>query len=190
MHISGNNFVGRPMARAESYSFSRINHCWGWATWKRAWDLFDEGLTTLESFVADERVRDVFPDRYIQAYTMDRLKAVAAGKDDSWAYVWNYSCYVQNGLTCRPAVNLVRNIGFSEGVTHTTNPRDPLAQMGAKSMSFPLRHPRFVIADGEADRAYYRRHRFYQVTRFVLPLLRRTRLYGPLRDVYWRVFRW
>ena len=40
MHVSGSNFqYGRRRGRA-SYYFSRYAHCWGWATWGRAWQRF------------------------------------------------------------------------------------------------------------------------------------------------------
>ena len=39
--ISGNNFLNNNIKIKEHYYFSRFNHCWGWATWKRAWLLYD-----------------------------------------------------------------------------------------------------------------------------------------------------
>jgi hypothetical protein len=45
MMISGNNFqVYRdrlPSSHAYSYCFSKYVHVWGWATWRRAWELYD-----------------------------------------------------------------------------------------------------------------------------------------------------
>ena len=39
--ISGNNFqFGRSRTDA-SYYFSKYAHCWGWATWRHAWNLLD-----------------------------------------------------------------------------------------------------------------------------------------------------
>ena len=41
MMISGNNFqMGRKWTPC-SYYFSRFFHCWGWATWRRAWKHYD-----------------------------------------------------------------------------------------------------------------------------------------------------
>jgi hypothetical protein len=37
MHITGNNFNRGKNYNNDSYYFSKYNHMWGWATWKRAW---------------------------------------------------------------------------------------------------------------------------------------------------------
>ena len=41
-HIAGNNCTIRSESNPQtSYYFSRYPHCWGWATWRRAWKLMD-----------------------------------------------------------------------------------------------------------------------------------------------------
>ncbi len=39
--ISGQNVQFGRERTNYSYYFSRYNHCWGWATWRRAWQHFD-----------------------------------------------------------------------------------------------------------------------------------------------------
>ncbi len=39
--ISGSNLVSNHLMLEESYFFSRYNHIWGWASWRRAWDHYD-----------------------------------------------------------------------------------------------------------------------------------------------------
>ncbi len=41
MMISGNNFQNGASRTADSYYFSQLPHCWGWATWRRAWRHYD-----------------------------------------------------------------------------------------------------------------------------------------------------
>lgn len=41
MHIGGNNFQMQKSRTNDSYYFSRYNHCWGWASWGRAWQHYD-----------------------------------------------------------------------------------------------------------------------------------------------------
>ena len=42
--ISGYNGREEPLGLEASYLFSDYFSCWGWATWKRAWDRFDGDL--------------------------------------------------------------------------------------------------------------------------------------------------
>ena len=44
MVISGNNFQFGRNRTDDSYYFSRYNHIWGWASWRRAWEYFDYDL--------------------------------------------------------------------------------------------------------------------------------------------------
>jgi len=50
MHIAGENPLDYPVTQ-DSYYFSKIEHCWGWATWKRAWRCFDVHMANLDAFL-------------------------------------------------------------------------------------------------------------------------------------------
>ena len=41
--IGGVNFLKKKNIN-ESYYFSKYNHCWGWATWKKSWELNDVNI--------------------------------------------------------------------------------------------------------------------------------------------------
>ena len=45
MVISANHFHGANHQPSYSYFFSRYNHCWGWASWRRAWQLYDHNMS-------------------------------------------------------------------------------------------------------------------------------------------------
>jgi len=38
--ITGVNFQNEKWRGEASYYFSKFNHCWGWATWKRSWSFY------------------------------------------------------------------------------------------------------------------------------------------------------
>jgi len=42
--ISGDNFQHGKRRGENSYYFSKYVHIWGWATWKRAWELYDVNM--------------------------------------------------------------------------------------------------------------------------------------------------
>jgi hypothetical protein len=95
-------------------------------------------------------LEDILEDRRATDYWRTTLDAVHAGRIDSWAYRWMLACWLQNGLTALPRTNLVSNIGFEHGATHTVQP-GPFAALPAQAMDFPLRHPPFLVRSARAD---------------------------------------
>ena len=51
-------------------------------------------------------------------------------------------------------VNLISNIGFGPGATHTTGAGE-LANLTVQAMHFPLRHPAHVAVCRALDRRYF-----------------------------------
>jgi hypothetical protein len=78
------------------------------------------------------------------------------GKIDTWDYPWTFACWIQNGLTILPNVNLVSNIGFGEDATHTSSSKSRVANLPVKEINFPLKHPPFLLRHVEADDFTYR----------------------------------
>lgn len=64
-----------------------------------------------------------------------------------------FSCWSQHGLTILPRVNLISNIGFHPGATHTstTSDRSPFANMRIEALPLPLQHPPYMMRDVQAD---------------------------------------
>lgn len=153
MAISGDHFQPRPYPAA-SYYFSRYPHCWGWATWRRAWQHYDGAMAEWPQVRATSWLAEVLGDRRAASVWTTIFDQVAAGDIDSWAYRWTYSCWRAGGLTALPARNLVRNIGADAAATHTA--RSPFVQRPAQALAFPLRHPPRVVRNLRAD-AYTQR---------------------------------
>lgn len=97
--------------------FLRGGDIWGWATWKRGWDLYEfDGLKLLKEVESRGIARDLnFNGCY--NYT-DMLKAQGEGKVDTWDVQWYTSTFLHGKLTLFPGVSLVRNIGNDSSGTH------------------------------------------------------------------------
>jgi len=159
MVIAGSNFQKGEKVTGHSYYFSRYNHCWGWAAWRRSWKFYDHEMSCWPEFRTEQGLRDVAGgSKLFVRYWQRIFDSVAAYEIDSWAYIWTFSCWAQRGLTCLPNVNLVRNIGFGEGATHTKNADSPFC-IEAHEISLPLRHPELVFRHTVADK-YTDRHHF------------------------------
>jgi hypothetical protein len=88
-------------------------------------------------------------EHYWNAY----FQAAADGKLDTWDYQWLFSVWFNKGLGIVPAANLVTNIGFGIGATHTTDSMDDLANLPLARLAFPLKHPDRIYRDVEFDRS-------------------------------------
>jgi predicted O-methyltransferase YrrM len=151
MSISGGDFLGRPSDA--SYYYSMYHDPWGWATWRRAWKLCDHELKQWRLFLSSDGLQSVSDgDTKFEGYWRSIFEAMYQGRIDTWDYPFMFSQFAQRGLTCRPCINMVTNIGHEPEATHTKNPLNPLANLPNFEMSFPLRHPVMMIRDFGADK--------------------------------------
>jgi hypothetical protein len=91
--------------------------CWGWATWKRGWDLFEaDGQKLLSELIAKKLTREFDLGGY--PYTQ-MLRGQIKGFNNSWAVRWYASAFLKNKLTLYPGYSLVSNCGFDNSGTHT-----------------------------------------------------------------------
>jgi hypothetical protein len=114
MAISGNNFQFGRQVNNYSYYFSRYNHCWGWATWQRAWKLFDVDMKLWPQIRDNGKLHNVLDTENEIRYWTKIYDMVSSNVINSWAYRWTFACWIQNGLTILPNQNLVSNVGFCE----------------------------------------------------------------------------
>ena len=133
-----------------SYCFSLYQRCWGWATWKRAWQYYDHDMALWPQVLENKLLAGLFSVRAIENFWNRKFQEVYDNEIDSWAYRWMLSCWLQSGMSILPEVNLISNIGFTAEATHTANDSFA-AQLTTQELKFPLRHPPFVIRDSGAD---------------------------------------
>ena len=91
--------------------------CWGWATWKRGWKVFNpDGAALLEQLESRGLTRE-FDFNNSMRYTQ-MLREQIAGKVNSWAIRWYASAFLDNKLTLYPGSSLVQNIGHDGSGVH------------------------------------------------------------------------
>jgi hypothetical protein len=155
--ISGDNFQLGSKRTEYSYYFSLYNHCWGWATWRRAWQYYDVEIKSWEIIRDGNWLKDILQNPFAVKYWKNKFQKIYENKIDTWDFQWTLACWLQNGLTILPNTNLVSNIGFDNiESTNTKNHNSPFANMPVETMQFPLSHPPFIIRDTKADNFTYR----------------------------------
>lgn len=157
MSITGTNLLHEWESNRQSYHFSYYFNCWGWATWRRAWSLYDVEMKLWQVPVVQARVRDVIADDQ-QFFNRKRfLDDTYGGRIDSWAFPFFFACLRNSGLTVTPSLNLVKNIGHSPDASRTKNLRDPRANLPLFDMEFPLTHPNSIAVDRMMDYQRYKK---------------------------------
>lgn len=98
--------------------FLRGADCWGWATWRRGWALFEPDGARLLSELERRQLTREFDFNGSYPFTQ-MLRDQIVGLNDSWAIRWQASAFLKDRLTLYPGRSFVRNIGFDSSGTHS-----------------------------------------------------------------------
>lgn len=151
MSICGHRCDGPDEHDGPSYVVSRYPSSWGWATWRRAWRLYDPALARWPHLRSTDWLEALLGDPAAVGYWRLTFDQAVAGVD-TWDHAWLFAHWLHRAAALRPRVNLVRNIGFGAAATHTRAASHPLAARPAAAVSFPLRHPSGDGRDESFDR--------------------------------------
>lgn len=104
-HITGSsgNFI---RYTNESYYFSKIMCCWGWASWADRWQYFKLDISDYD----EKYILNLSDNMAVRNVWSDML-AYQKRKSPTWDYAWAFLIIQHNGLCAVPYKNLVSNIG-------------------------------------------------------------------------------
>lgn len=158
-----------------SYDFTKYAQCWGWATWARAWKLYDptlRGFSNNSWKMLGEKLKMGWLMRW---YWGTMLQVVKADRINTWDFQWSYTHFLHKGLAITPSTNLIKNIGFDNVATNTKT-KSGSAAMSTKNLIFPLLHPKLVVENMSVSRRI--ESTFYANPVAILGLLR--------QYIYWK----
>jgi putative methyltransferase (TIGR04325 family) len=101
----------------ESTFFLKGADCWGWATWKRAWKLFNPNGAELLAAIRDNHLEFEFNRKGTHPFVA-MLEDHIAGKNDSWAVRWHASLFIADKYCLHPTHAIVQNIGLDNSGVH------------------------------------------------------------------------
>jgi len=154
--ISGDNFQFGYRLNDDSYYFSNISHIWGWATWRSRWQSdYDVSMKHWPKERDENRVSDWTAIKSEQNSLIRNFEKTYQGKIDTWDHQWNFCSRLYGRVSVMPNVNLISNIGFGTGATHTIMDSE-LANMTLEEMQFPLKHPVGIYASTIMDGRFHR----------------------------------
>lgn len=149
--ISGNNFSSGRRWTNDSYFFSRYPFIWGWAAWRRTWERYDFHMTRWPELRASGWLAGILGESRAVRYWTRIFDRTHARQNNVWGYQLVYSAWLAGGLCVVPDRNLVTNIGFGAGASHTASTDSPQAWLPAMPIDFPMRHPQAVVRHDQAD---------------------------------------
>ena len=115
MHIAGYMLPINSKGLKETI-FYRNTTCWGWGTWKRAWDKLEEDAIFLKSKFTENMKYQYNIDGAYDSW--DILERKSFGKVDSWAILWYASVFLSGGVCLHPSRSLTKNIGHDGSGVH------------------------------------------------------------------------
>lgn len=159
LSISADNSLAIKLRDNASYFFLGFPHVWGWATWRRAWTLYDRDMESWKAARSASEVGSFFGSSESEAFWSRNFDRVAfEPRMDSWAWCWAATHFAYGGLSVQAAKNLVSNSGFDALATHT-NSKSARANAAIEAI-FPLTHPNRIeenkVAAGETYKKLYR----------------------------------
>lgn len=150
MHIGGTNFQSKDISLSESYYYSRIVHVWGWASWKRAWDLYNVAIDEYTKPTLRKWFKDYEFNKNSFLYWHKAFTSVKENQINTWDYQWTYALWKHNGLSIIPSQNLVTNIGFDINATHTTKGAETYALLPMYDLN-EIIHPTSKVVNLSLD---------------------------------------
>ncbi len=164
--ICGMNHLGEYDKPSADYFFSKTGSIWGFAFWRRSFNLFEEKLDYLTDSYALELMKDSGP-RYYKCQFLNRarghrIKAIKTGKIGGFELLDAAALYLNNSLMIVSSKNLISCIGISENSGHSVNhplklPRATrrMFYMQTYELQFPLVHAKYVVADKKYEQLVY-----------------------------------
>ena len=144
--ITGTNALSRWRSKRYDYIFSDRGMTMGcWASWRRAWEMFDFEIKSWGKQENKDKFRAHIGEAEYSFWATLLDQYYANPPKDVWDYQWAYARKLYGTITITSSVNQMSNIGFGDESTHTPNPNDRRADMKTFSCRLPLRHHPYHI---------------------------------------------
>lgn len=151
--ICGQTLYGGVPDKRYSYFFARSGSSWGWASWRRVAETWEEDYRFLDDPYYLDLGRHRFGNKRFEKSVVTASKRRQENKP-YWEHIIGFRTTMNSGLVIFPRQNMVENVGFSKNSTHAPDNIEELPrairimfETKAEEMEFPLTHPPYIIED-------------------------------------------
>jgi hypothetical protein len=135
--------------------FLPITSPWGWATWKRAWDMFDWEAPGAKVVLLDDNLRNRFDLNGAYPYSQLLFETLKKEKiSRPWDILFYWAVFSNKKLSVYPAYSLVHNEGFDGSGVHFAEKWNGYHPLKSGKIDWPADHkftrPPEVRVDDEA----------------------------------------
>ncbi|MDR2911387.1 MAG: glycosyltransferase family 2 protein [Bacteroidales bacterium] len=163
--------------------------CWGWATWKRGWNLFNPDAKELLKQIKSKKLSYRFNLHNAYPFT-DLLERQVWGDSSSWAIRWYASAFLNEKLTLYAGRSLVVQSGYETGIHYDGKPK--WAEKETYSPT-PINVGKIKITENEtalrAIEEFYRATTPGMAHRLAVRWLRRMKIYNSVRNIKKKIFK-
>lgn len=173
MMLSGTALVKAASPSPYDYDFLSFPCCWGWATWRRAWQKMSYDMPDFPQYKSSGAIKRSFSSPRVQKRLLELFCKVYSHAPgfDTWDFQWLYACVKNGGVCILPSSNLVSNVGWDASHTRI----DDVMEMPFESIS-DLRHPPEIRRNLELEQIFF--ERIYAKAPFMV------RLFNKLKKIF------
>lgn len=175
------------------YFFTTIFSIWGWASWRRVFQNWEADYRFLKDEKTMDQIGKLWKVRRYRKYFLTMCNHHAQSGVEYYETIFGMSLVLNHQLAIMPTRNLINNLGVTADSTHFTANLNTIPRalrriftMKRYELTFPLRHPRYVVENMDFKESVYRTqgwgHPWLKIGRSFEELFRNLR-YGNFQQI-------
>lgn len=149
--ITGCNLLNEWKSSRQDYHFALFGSYWGWAGWRRVWQLYDVDIPLWKDEEIRRLVMNYLPTPQYRKLRKKELDSILNETNSTWDFQFCLLHYLYHGLSVVPSRNMIENIGINrEDAVHMVG-ESPFSDLRHGTVSLPMKANPFMIPDMEYD---------------------------------------
>ena len=147
----------------DDYFFTSVFSIWGWASWRRVARRWESDYAFMHDDYTRRQLEVIARARNLRSTMLPMFRDHSRSGKEYFETIYWADMLLNSGLAIMPTKNLVNNIGMTADSTHFTAELQTMPRrlrriftMQRFELSFPLRHPKYVVENVEYKERTYK----------------------------------